>query len=224
VLAAAADRIAQAVADDVSVLQVGAGASPFERADWVLDDLGYEPNGSARYTRSTWITRDVCGRERWPFADGRFGFAVCTTLALVRDPVGVCAELSRVAARGYVEVPTVEAELAAGTARWLCDVVDAELVFVHKAVEVAADPRARVPPRWAARLEEGERVTGLFWESRLPARERLVEADALARELSDRLRRRFEPTTAEVAFTEGRRLGGMAASEVVRRLDQLRGR
>ena len=67
-------------------------------------------------------------------------------------------------------------------------------------------------------------MTGLFWESHLPARERLVEADALASELAERLRRRFEPTTAEVAFTEGRRLGGMAASEVVRRLDQLRGR
>ncbi|MDQ3740205.1 MAG: hypothetical protein M3389_04595, partial [Actinomycetota bacterium] len=102
-LAAAADRIASTVPDDEPVLQVGAGASPFERADWVLDDLGYEPNGSARYSRSTWITRDVCARDPWPFGDGRFAFAVCTSLALVRDPVGVCAELARVAAAGYVE-------------------------------------------------------------------------------------------------------------------------
>lgn len=221
-LEAAADHIATLVDDGDAVLQVGASASPFERADWVLDDQPYEPNGSARYTRSTWTTRDVCGREPWPFADGRFAFAVCTSLPLVRDPVGVCAELARVARAGYVEVPTIEAELAGGTARWLCDVADAELVFVHKATELLADPRVRVPARWHARLEEGERVTGLFWEGRLPARERLVEHEVLAGELADRLRQRFEPSTAEVALTEGRRLGGMAASEVVRRLDQLR--
>lgn len=223
-LEAAADRIAEVLPDDAPVLQVGAAAAPYERADWVLDDLAFEPNGSARYSRSSWITRDVCAREPWPFADGRFAFAVCTSLAVVRDPVGVCAELSRVARAGYVEVPTIEAELAGGSARWLCDVSDAELVFVHKGLDVAGDPRVRVPARWSAKLTEAERVIGLFWEARLPARERLVDAPTLTDELADRLRRRFEPTTAEVALTEARRLGGMAGSEVWRRLDQLRSR
>jgi hypothetical protein len=224
VLEAAAVHIATLVDDGDAVLQVGAAAGAFERADWVLDDAAYEPNGSARYTRATWLTRDVCGRAPWPFADGRFAFAVCTSLALVRDPVGVCEELARVARAGYVEVPTIEAELAGGTARWLCDVADAELVFVHKAPELLADPRVRVPARWEARLEEGERVTGLFWDGRLPARERLVETDAFAGELADRLRRRFDATTAEVALVEARRLGGAAGSELWRRLDQLRSR
>src|SRR3712207_7495327 len=100
----------------------------------------------------------------------------------MRDPVGVCVELSRVARAGYVEVPAIEAELAGGTARWLCDVADAELVFVHKPAALHGDPRVRVPQRWFAKLEPGERVHGLFWERRLPARERHVDADELADE------------------------------------------
>ncbi|CAA9533703.1 MAG: hypothetical protein AVDCRST_MAG85-3908 [uncultured Solirubrobacteraceae bacterium] len=223
-LEAAADRIATVVDDADAVLQVGAAVSPFERADWVLDDEPYEPNGSARYSRTSWVTRDVCGREPWPFADGRFAFAVCTSLALARDPIGVCAELSRVARAGYVEVPTIEAELAGGSARWLCDVSDAELVFVHKDAALLSDPRVRVPARWSTRLEASDRVTGLFWDARLPARERLVDTPTLAGELAERLRQRFEPTTAEVALVEARRLGGMAGSEVWRRLDQFRSR
>ena len=223
-LRAAEQHIASAVGDDDAVLQVGASAGPFDRADWVLDDQPYEPNGGARYSDRSWIVRDVCAREPWPFADDRFAFAVCTSLSVVRDPVGVCAELSRVARAGYVEVPTIESELAGGSARWLCDVADAELVFAWKPAALQGDPRVRVPARWHARLEPGERVHGLFWESRLPARERLVEADALADELAERLRRRFEPTTAEVALAEARRIGGLAGSEVARRLEQLRGR
>src|SRR4051812_27429468 len=124
----AADRISSTLADDACVLQVGASHDSFARADWVLDDGPPEPHGDARYSRSTWVTRDVCARTPWPFADGRFDFAVCTVLPFVRDPVGVCAELARVARSGYVELPVVEAELAGGSGRWLCDVVDAELV------------------------------------------------------------------------------------------------
>ena len=216
-LAAAEQRIASLVDAEESILQVG-GDERFERATVLLADVRPETVGHA-----TPVVRDVCGREPWPFPDGRFAFAVCTSLAVLRDPVGVCAELGRVARAGYVEVPTIEAELAGGTSRWLCDVADAELVFVHKAGELLGDPRVRVPARWEARLEEGERVTGLFWETRLPARERLAETDALAGELAERLRRRFEATTAEVALVEARRLGGAAGSELWRRLDQLRG-
>ncbi len=60
----------------------------------------------------TWHLADICDRDPWPFADDQFDFAVCvTTLEDIRDPIGACRELSRVAKAGYVEVPTVEAEL-----------------------------------------------------------------------------------------------------------------
>jgi hypothetical protein len=221
VLPQAEKRIAEQVSDEASVLQVGAAGAALARADWVLDDRPHEPHGEARFSRRTWVQRDVCGRAPWPFEAGRFDFAVCTTLATLRDPVGVCGELARVARAGYVELPAVEAELAGGDARWLCDVVDAELVFVHKPRAVLTDPRVRAPVRRVQALEPADRVLALFWEERLPARERLVPDEELVAELADRLRRRFEPSSAELALTEARRLGGLAGSAAVRRLGGL---
>ncbi len=225
----AAERIRTALSGDDEVLQIGGAASPFGRADWVLDARPYDDRGVAegreRFVSRTWLVRDVCAREPWPFEDDRFAFAVCTTLAALRDPVGVCAELSRVARAGYVEVPAIEAELSGGSGRWLCDVDHGELVFVHKSVAVAVDPRVKVPPRWHGRLTAAERVHALFWEDRIPARERLAEADALVDELAERLRRRFEPSAAEVAVAEARvRIGGIAGAAASRGLDALRGK
>ena len=225
----AVERIRTALGGDEEVLQVGGVREPLGRADWVLDARPYDERGVAegpeRFSSRTWMVRDACAREPWPFDDGRFAFAVCTTLASLRDPIGVCVELSRVARAGYVEVPTVEAELAGGEARWLCDVDGGELVFVHKSAEVVGDARARVPPRWHARLGASERVHGLFWEDRLPSRERLVADDELVEELAERLRRRFEPSAAEVAVAEARvRIGTLAGAAATRGLEAIRGR
>ena len=209
-------RIGEVLPDGAEVLQVGGDASPF--ASTVLTDTAPEVRGRAR-----WVVRDVCGRDPWPFDDDRFDFAVCTSLALLRDPIGVCSELSRVARGGYVEVPTIEHELAVGDARWLCDVVDAELVFVFKSGRIHRDARVKVPQRWHSRLEEPERVNGLFWEDRLPAREKLPAEDDLVDDLAERLRLKFEPSSAEVALTEARRLGGMAGAAAAKGLDALRG-
>jgi hypothetical protein len=218
-LPAAEARIDDLLAADALVLQVGASHGAFARADHVLDDAPHEPHGDARFTRATWLTRDVCARAPWPYADGHFDFAVCLALAHLRDPVGVCTELARVARAGYVELPVVEAELAGGTGRWLCDVVDAGLVFTAKP---PPDPRVRVPRRRVAELDPGERVHALFWDGRLPARERLVDRDELVAELAERVRERFEPSSAEVALGEARRVGGLAGAAALRRLEALR--
>jgi hypothetical protein len=219
-LEAAAKRIEELVSGDACVLQVGAtSGGVFARADHVLDDGPHEPHGDARVTRATWTTRDVCARTPWPYAGGQFDFAVCLALPYVRDPVGVCAELARVARAGYVELPVAEAELAHGRARWLCDVTDAELVFTAKP---PPDPRVRVPRRRLLELPEGERVHALFWEGRLPARERLVDTEELVGELAERVRRRFEPSGAEVALGEARRVGGLAGEAALRGFDALR--
>jgi hypothetical protein len=222
VLPQAAARIAQELPDDAQVLQVAAARDLFPRADWVLDDAPHEPHGDARFTRRTWLQRDVCDRAPWPFADGRFDFAVCTQLVHVRDPVGVCAELARVARAGYVEVPAIEAELAGGTGRWLADVADAELVFTAKSAAVYADARVRVARRRLEALEPAERVLALFWEDRLPARERHVGDDELVAELAERVRTRFGASGAEVALSEARRVGGLAGEAAWRGLDALR--
>jgi hypothetical protein len=86
----------------------------------------------------------------------------------------------------------------------------------------------RVRSGWAERLEPEERVTGLFWQDRLPARERHVDGTALLDELAERVRRRFEPSSAEVALAEardvGRRVAGAAGAAALRGFDVLRGR
>lgn len=218
-LEAAATRIEALVEAEATVLQVGASAEAFARADHVLDDQPHEPHGDARFTQATWTTRDVCGRAPWPYADRQFDFAVCVTLHRLRDPVGVCAELARVARAGYVELPVVEAELSGGTGRWLCDVADAGLVFTAKP---PLDARVRVPRRRIDDLPPEERVHALFWEDRLPARERLVDDLALNDELAERVRERFDPSGAEVALTEARRVGGLAGAAALRSLDAIR--
>ncbi len=101
---------------DAVVLDVGGGASPFPRADYVLDAI---PLGKAgwhgdmvegipiRYTAQTWIQRDVCDRAPWPFPDKFFDFSICSHLLEdVRDPIWVCSELQRVSHAGYIEVPS----------------------------------------------------------------------------------------------------------------------
>jgi ubiquinone/menaquinone biosynthesis C-methylase UbiE len=43
------------------------------------------------FTRDTWVQRDICDHEPWPFEDRQFDFVVCShTLEDVRDPVWVC--------------------------------------------------------------------------------------------------------------------------------------
>jgi hypothetical protein len=240
VLRQARDHIDATLPADAAVLQVGGAAELLARADWVLAETAYEAReraeGRERFARRTWLVRDLSARDPWPFADGQFAFAVCTELATVRDPVGVCRELTRVARAGYVEVPTIEDELAAGLEgpwlgrsahRWLCDVVDGALVFTAKSAALEADARVRVQRRWHDRLEDVERVHGLLWEDTLPARERLVAADVLADELAVRVQRRFEPSAAEVALREARdrarKLTDLAGGAVGRGIGALRG-
>jgi hypothetical protein len=182
------------------------------------------------------VQRDPCARAPWPFRDDQFDLAVCTaTLETVRDPIWVCAELSRVARRGYVEVPTIEAELTIGAEgggpwlggeehRWLVDVVDGELVFTHKPHSLHHDWRLRVQPRRRDQMEVSDRLIGLFWERELPARERVLhgaeEWAGLRRELVERVRLRSERSAAELVLREARegarRVAGRAAGRALR--------
>ena len=213
------ERILARLNDDAVVLDVGGWAAPLNRADWVLDLMPYDTRGGLvaggfghgpeRFDASRWVERDICDRDPWPWPDGFFDFAVCvTTLEDVRDPVGVCRELSRVAKAGYVEVPTVWAELAhwwegpyLGHAhhRWLCDVEDGGLVFLHKAHSIHADRRLRVHRRWTSEMAVEDHLQGLFWEGGLAARERVVVGEFPAPELAARIQERFRPSVTERA-------------------------
>ena len=211
-------RILERLSDDDLVLDVGGWARPFERADWVLDAQPYATRGlydydredaqpRERFSAGTWVQRDVCAREPWPFHDDQFAFAVCAqTLEDLRDPVWTCAELARVARAGYVEVPSrleeqsleVEGPGArwAGWShhRWLCDVVDGEIRFVAKPHFLHVGPEYHFPPGFHARLTPEERVQELWWERGFAAREVLfVEPGPLRDYLAAPVRERGMP-------------------------------
>lgn len=197
------ERILDEVGDGQLVLDVGGWAKPLSRADWVLDLMPYETRGlyggddggKERFTRDTWIVRDVCDREPWPFEDGRFDFAVCShTLEDIRDPVWVCSELARVARAGYIEVPSRVQEQCWGVHgpwvgwshhRWLIDRFDEGLEFVLKPGVLNGGPEFHFPAGIAQALTDVERVETLFWEGSFDYRERIFfEPDELNRYLA----------------------------------------
>src|SRR5919198_2565280 len=177
--------------DDAAVLDVGGWAKPLSRADWVLDLMPYETRGSygaldahpERFTHDTWVQRDMCDREPFPFEDYRFDFAVCSqTLEDVRDPVWVCSELNRVARAGYIEVPSRLEEQSFGVHgpwvgwshhRWLVDVTPGRIEFVFKPGVLQGREECQFPAGFVDSLSPEERAQALFWEGELEFGERI---------------------------------------------------
>jgi hypothetical protein len=190
VLEANARKLLSGLPDDALVLDVGAGASPFPRADWVLDLMTFEQRGiynyqqrsDERFSSDTWVVHDICGRDPFPFADDQFDFVICShTLEDVRDPVWVCAELSRIGKAGYVETPSRIEEQTSGVHgpwvgwahhHWLVEVEDGELVFAFKSHTLHGRPVNQFPRAFWEHLAPEEKVLALFWEGSVAARER----------------------------------------------------
>lgn len=213
-LAASRRRLLDRLRDTDVVLDIGGWADPLSRADWVIDLMPYatrglyeregwvEPrdDGPERFTEETWIQRDVCDPEPFPFGDGEIDFVVCAhTLEDVRDPLRVCAEMIRVGRAGYVEVPSRLEEQSFGVEgawvgwghhRWLTEVGDRRIEFVHKNHAVAADGN-HFPAGFWERLSDEERVETLWWEGGFEASERtLIGADAIREHLSGYVQRK----------------------------------
>ena len=206
VLDASRRRIEDELPPDALVLDVGGWAKPLTRADWVIDLLPYATRGlygydreraapAERFTNDTWVTRDICDREPWPFDDGQFDFAVCShTLEDIRDPVFVCSELQRVARAGYIEVPDRREEQAFGIHgqivgwshhRWLVDVTGDAIAFVGKPGFLHARPDLQVPRAIYDALAPHDRVQQLWWSGPFAATERIF---TVPEELEDYLR------------------------------------
>jgi Methyltransferase domain len=175
------------------VVDVGGWWKPLSRADHVIDLLPYQTRagggrlgeGPKRYTAATWHQLDIC-ETPWPFPDKAFDFAYCgQTLEDVRDPIAVCKELSRIARRGYAEVPSVWIECTFDVDvgplthrypgyekhRWLVLAEDGELVFVPKQVWLCL--LEFIPRHESLRYRADQRIwtTAIHWEDGLRGRE-----------------------------------------------------
>ena len=197
-------RLEREIPDDALVLDVGGWITPFTRADWVIDVMPYETRGSIgrqgagpeRFSADTWVQRDICDREPWPFEDKQFDFVLCGhTLEDVRDPIGVCGELIRVARAGYIEVPSRLEEhsygfqgpwVGWGHHRWLVEVGENRLDFVMKHHVIHGPEANHFPSRFYASLSEEDKAQTFWWRDTFDYGERIMlTADDLDPYLSD---------------------------------------
>jgi len=228
-LASSVQRILDRVPDDAVVLDIGGWGRPFTRADWVLDLMPYETrglygsdgNGPERFTADTWLQRDVCDRQPYPFETDQVDFVVCShTLEDVRDPLWVCSEMQRVARTGYIEVPSRLEEQSYGFQgpwvgwghhHWLIDRVDDGLEFVFKHHVLHGRDSDHFPAGFRDTLSDEERVLTLWWEGSFAARERVfTSAEELNPYLSDFVQRELgtRPKPARRKLSRLRRRGG----------------
>lgn len=165
------------------VLDIGAWARPFNRANYVLDQEPWETRGyyglpaqggpRESFTRETWIQRDICAREPYPFGSKEIDFVICShTLEDIRDPLWVCSEMVRIAKAGYIEVPSRLAESSRGVElgqvgwshhRWLIEIVESHVCFLMKYHKIHSHWRLSLPIRFFRSLPEEQQVQWLFW-------------------------------------------------------------
>jgi DNA repair exonuclease SbcCD nuclease subunit len=190
-LPASEQRIQSLLNERSVVLDIGGWAKPFARADWVLDLMPYETRGlygpsdpeAERFDADTWIQRDICDREPFPFADGEIDFVICShTLEDIRDPIWVCSEIVRVAKAGYIEGPSRLEEQSYGVQgpwvgwshhRWLMDVSPRGIEFVAKPHVLHGRSEFHFPDGFAQALAPEKRVDTLFWEESFEFGERI---------------------------------------------------
>ena len=198
-------KLLERTGPDEVVLDIGSWGDPFERADWVIDLFPYETRGlyerrgwiepradagPERFSESTWIQRDVCDREPFPFGDDEIDFVICShTLEDIRDPIWVCSEMQRVGKAGYIEVPSRLEEQSWGVGggefvgwthhHWLIDIAEDSIEFVFKPHAIHAMPDYYFPNSFWQGLSEEEKVQSLWWEGSFEFRERVIFEDSL---------------------------------------------
>lgn len=228
------------------MLDIGGWACPFNRANFVMDAEPYETRGYYKqiglpssqggekefFTKDTWICRDICGREPYPFADKSIDFVTCShVLEDIRDPLWVCSEMIRIAKRGYIEVPSRlvetcrgwETERTAGLShhRWLIkiDQSRSEIDFLMKYHMIHSDRRFGFPPAFMRRLTAEQQIDSLFWTDRFGYAERTIHGTAgMAEELIGFVSEHYRYPKWLLAFDRLGIFGKRLRQAVVRRL------
>jgi hypothetical protein len=174
------------------VLDIGGWAHPFNRANYIMDAEPHETRGYynqtfaknspippiggtlEHFTKDSWIQRDICEKTPFPFRDKELDYVICShTLEDIRDPLWVCAEMIRIAKRGYIEVPSRLCESCRGAEigivglshhRWLIDINGSSIRFLMKLHSIHGHWKYSLPAKCRRRLTEEQKVQSLFWE------------------------------------------------------------
>lgn len=200
----------QQIAPTDLVLEIGAWACPFNRADWVFDLMPYETRGAFGhagpseecFTKATWLQGDVCSRAGLPFSDRQFDYVICShVLEDIRDPLFACSEMIRVGRAGYLEVPSRMQESVMGLERpgyagychhrWLVEVEDNTVTFRMKSHLLHGKWEYHFPRAWCNKLAPEEKVAWLFWDDSFECREAIhLSRRGISDELAQFARRR----------------------------------
>jgi hypothetical protein len=189
-------RILESLSPTDVVLDIGGWASPFNRANYILDAEPYETRGYYRtfggppsqgpaeehFTKATWIQRDICEHTPYPFADKSVDFVICShTLEDVRDPLWVCREMMRIGKRGYIETPSRIAETTRGWEhprlaglshhRWFVEMDGTRVRFMMKFHRVHSHWRLSFPHHFLQSLPLEDRLQWMFWDERFDVEE-----------------------------------------------------
>ena len=207
------DAVLKMIGPDDLVLDIGGWARCFNRANYVIDAEPYETRGwlapaqggeREYFTKETWIQRDICDKQPYPFPDKFFDFVTCSqTLEDVRDPLWVSAEIIRIGKRGYIEVPSRVAESCRGAEpgqvglthhRWLIDIVPPdEIRFLMKYHMIHSHWRFSFPERYLRQLSEAQRNQWLFWEDSFRFSETTIHTPAKQAQELERYIQRVRP-------------------------------
>ena len=135
---------------------------------------GRDGDGPERFSPATWIQRDLCSKEPYPFDDNEIDFVVCShTLEDVRDPIWVCEEINRIGKGGYIEVPSRLEEQSYGVQgtwvgwghhHWLVDIDGTQMQFTFKHHIIHGRKTDHFPTSFWAGLGDEDRVQTMWWE------------------------------------------------------------
>jgi SAM-dependent methyltransferase len=209
-LPSSAQRILDSLRPTDVVVDIGAWAQPFTRANYVIDLMPYDTRGvfgrigpaEEAFSRETWLKVDVC-TDPLPFADKSIDCLICShTLEDLRDPIRVCKEINRVAKAGYIEVPSRRMESIRDLEHpgypgyyhhhWLVEIQDQEITFRFKTPLLCSSWRYTFPRSYVRRLRPEDRVSCLFWEGAFAYREVVqLSEEKVAQELESFARQHY---------------------------------
>lgn len=146
------------IKDDEIVVDVGGGNRPLKRANIAVDfypgETFHRGEPLKLYPHQKFIQGDV--QNLYMFKDKSIDFLfTMQTLEHVDDPARACAEIIRVAKRGFIDVPRYlgDIHMEHPEHKWFIDLVDGVLIFQRKPVRNLDSPFLGLYPLVAYMLD-----------------------------------------------------------------------